>query len=86
MDYERESGMLKALGHPVRLKIVEKLMVSKECNVNRMVNQLGIPQSTVSQHLGILKSRGVIISRKEGVKTCYKVAHKRIGKIIETLR
>jgi len=61
-------------------------MVSKECNVNRMVNQLGIPQSTVSQHLGILKSRGVIISRKEGVKTCYKVAHKRIGKIIETLR
>ncbi len=85
IDYGKESALLKALGHPVRLKMVEGLL-GRECNVNKMVKALGLPQSTVSQHLGILKSRGIVQIRKEGVKTCYRVTDTRIAELIKVLR
>jgi len=84
MNYEKKSELLKALGHPVRLKMVEGLM-NDECNVNKIVDVLNIPQSTASQHLGILKNRGIVVARKEGVKTCYRVIDKRVRKIIHAL-
>jgi len=85
IDYEKDSELLKILGNPSRLKIVECLM-SDECNVNKIINIFNIPQSTVSQHLGMLKSKGVVVVRKEGVKRCYKVTDKRIGRIIKILK
>ncbi len=85
MDYEKESEMLKALGHPVRLKMVEGLM-KNECNVNKIVDVMQIPQSTASQHLGILKNRGILVARKEGVKTCYKVVDEKVLQIVKILR
>ena len=84
-DYDKDAEMLRTLGHPLRLKMVECL-VSDECNVNKIINIFNIPQSTVSQHLGILKSRGVVVVRKEGVRRCYKVTDKRIGRIIKILK
>ncbi|MEA1929029.1 MAG: metalloregulator ArsR/SmtB family transcription factor [Candidatus Auribacterota bacterium] len=78
------SEILKALGHPIRLKIVEGL-IQDPCHVNEIVRGLGLPQSTVSQHLGILRSRGIISPRKEGVRTCYLVTDTRIRAIIKLL-
>lgn len=83
--YEEKSELLKALAHPVRLKMVEGL-INHECNVNRIVKALGIPQSTASQHLSILRSRGIVLLRKEGVKTCYRVCDDRIIKLVKILR
>jgi DNA-binding transcriptional ArsR family regulator len=83
-DHKRESEILKALAHPVRLKMVEGL-INHECSVTRMVKALKIPQSTVSQHLGILKSRGIVQMRKEGVKTCYRVTDRKINELIKLL-
>ena len=85
MDYEKESEVFKALGHPVRLRMVEGLMYD-ECNVNKIMDVLEIPQSTASQHLGILKTRGIVEARKEGVRTCYKVIDKRVREIINILK
>jgi DNA-binding transcriptional ArsR family regulator len=85
MDFEKDSEILKALGHPVRLKIVMGLMDKKECNVNTMVEKLKIPQSTASQHLGVLRSRGIISPRKKGVETCYFISDERVRKIIDDL-
>jgi ArsR family transcriptional regulator len=85
MNYEKESELLKALGHPIRLKMVEGLM-KHECNVNKVMSVLGLPQSTVSQHLGKLKEKGILVARKEGVRTCYKVADERVRKILEILK
>ena len=79
------SEILKALGHPVRLKIVEGL-IRHPCHVNEIVTGLGLPQSTVSQHLGILRNRGIISPRKEGVKTCYLIADARVRRIVKILR
>jgi ArsR family transcriptional regulator len=85
MDFQRNSQMLKVLGHPTRLKIVVGLIRHGECNVNLIVEELKLPQSTVSQHLGDLKGQGIIESRKEGVKTCYRVVDQRVFDIIKIL-
>ena len=85
LDYEKISGLLKAMGHPVRLKIVENLM-KDECNVKEVMNILGIPQATVSQHLGILKNKGIVVARKEGVRTCYSVVEKKVRDIVNILK
>ena len=69
--YEEVGEMLKALGHPVRLQIVEGL-IKDECNVSQIQKSLGLPQSTISQHLRILKNAGIIKGRREGTKVCYR--------------
>ncbi len=83
-DYIKESQLLKALAHPVRLKMVEGLM-RHECNVNKIVNALKIPQSTASQHLKVLKAGGIVHLRKEGVKTCYRVVDRKVAELINIL-
>ncbi len=85
IDFQKDSEILKALGHPIRLRMIVGLIKHDECNVNMMVDELNIPQSTVSQHLGVLKNRGIIHPRKEGVKTCYSVIDNRVREIIEIL-
>ncbi len=70
--YEKISRLLKALAHPVRLKIVEGLL-KDECNVSQIQKKLVLPQSTISQHLRILKDAGIIKGRRERTKVCYKV-------------
>lgn len=85
IDYEKDSELLKALGHPARMRMVEGLL-GRECNVNKIVKALGLPQSTISQHLGILKSRGILRVRKDGVKTCYRVVDSRVAELIKLLK
>jgi len=85
IDYNNLSEIFKALGHPVRLRMVEGLSCN-ECNVNKMVKKLALPQSTVSQHLAILRRCGVIVMRKDGVKTCYTVGNKRVSDMIKALK
>lgn len=85
MDYEKYSQMFKALGHPIRLRMVEGLM-QNECNVNQIVEKMQLPQSTISQHLGILKNSGILEPRKDGVKTCYCVVDSSIRRIIANIK
>ncbi len=85
MDYEKASEILKALGHPIRLKIVEGLL-HDECNVTKVMSILRIPQSTTSQHLTKLKQLGIVVARKDGVRTCYRVTDKYARKIISALK
>ncbi len=84
-DYTKDSEILKALAHPVRLRIVHGL-INNECNVDKIVKALKMPQSTVSQHLAILKIRGILQVRKEGVRTCYRVIDPRVVKLLGVLR
>jgi DNA-binding transcriptional ArsR family regulator len=84
VNYEKVSETLKALGHPARLKIVSGLL-KDECNVAQIQKVLGLPQSTISQHLRILKNANVIKGRREGNKTCYRVIDTRVRKIMEII-
>jgi DNA-binding transcriptional ArsR family regulator len=80
-DYEAFSEMLKALAHPARLKIVSGLL-KDECNVGQIQKNLGLPQSTISQHLRVLKSAGIIRGRRQGTRTCYRVIDSRAKRIV----
>ena len=82
INYEKVSETLKALAHPARLKIVAGLL-KDECNVGQIQKALKLPQSTISQHLRILKNAGIIKGRKEGTKTCYRVIDVQVRKIVE---
>lgn len=83
--HKKMSGILKALAHPVRLRMAEGLS-GCECNVDKMVRRLGLPQSTVSQHLTILRNAGILAVRKDGVKACYCVNDPRIKKLLRVIR
>ena len=85
VDYEEISETFKALAHPARLKMVVGL-IKDECNVAQIQKVLGLPQSTISQHLRILKNAGIITGRKEGTRTCYGVTDARVRKIVEIIK
>lgn len=84
MDYEEVGDILKVMAHPVRLKILQGLL-SDECNVGGIVKKLNLPQSTVSQHLSLLRGRGIIAPRKEGVRTCYRVVSQKVREVIRIM-
>jgi DNA-binding transcriptional ArsR family regulator len=73
MKFDREAEVFKALGHPIRLKIVYGLVKVGGCNVKNMQECLGLHQATVSQHLIHLKSRGIITSIRRGLEMIYTV-------------
>jgi DNA-binding transcriptional ArsR family regulator len=80
-NFSDEAEILKVLGHPIRLKIVAGLC-SQECNVKHIWECLGLPQATVSQHLALLKNKGVIEGKREGVEVHYSVVNPMVKKII----
>lgn len=84
-ELEIHSSIFKALGHPVRLKIIKGL-INDNCSVNKMVSKLNLPQSTVSQHLGILKNAGILTPHKTGVVTCYRVENEEVLKIMDIIK
>lgn len=85
MDFEKYSEILKALAHPLRLKIACGLMRKDECNVSVMVEKLGVAQPVVSQHLNILKNAGIVEAHRDGNKICYRLVSEEVKKIINTM-
>ena len=83
-DYEHIGEALKVIGHPVRLKILSGIL-KDECNVAQIQNKLGLPQSTISQHLSMLRNRGILKARREGTKRCYKVIDEMVIKILKMI-
>ena len=77
--------IFKALGHPTRLAIVKGLVEKDECNVTKMVNNIDISQSTISQHLAILRRIHIVKCTKRGQEVCYKVEDEKIKKIIASI-
>jgi len=70
-DHEKFSLICKALAHPSRVIIIEHLKRVNKCICGQIVNILPIAQSTVSQHLKILKESGLIKGDVDGPRTCY---------------
>jgi DNA-binding transcriptional ArsR family regulator len=79
---ERAAGMLKAIAHPVRISIMGCLEDGKKRTVTEIHKQLGIEQSTASHHLGILKDKGVLASKREGKNTWYFLKHENLKTIL----
>lgn len=75
----RERALIfKALGHPLRLAIMDELKI-KECCVQDLETALGAEQSNISKHLALLKQAGIIDCRKEGLYVYYFLAIPCVG-------
>ena len=62
---------MKALGHPARIAIIQYLIKSQGCICGHLVEELGLAQATISQHLKELKNVGLIKGTIEGTSVCY---------------
>lgn len=70
-DSEELAGLAKALGHPARIRIVRMLLERRSCIGCEIVDQVGLAQSTTSEHLRILKAAGIIAGEIERPRICY---------------
>jgi DNA-binding transcriptional ArsR family regulator len=79
---ERVAGMLKAIAHPLRISIVGCLEDGKKRTVTEIHTELGIEQSTASHHLGILKDKDVLASKRIGKNTWYYLKHENLKTVL----
>jgi predicted transcriptional regulator len=74
--------LLKAMAHPARIAILQRILISNTCICGDLVEELGLAQATISQHLRELKHAGIIQGTIEGVSVCYCI-HPETWKLME---
>jgi len=79
------ASLLKVLGHPARIAIVQALMKVESCVCGVLVTEIELAQSTVSQHLKELKSVGLIKGTIEGTSVCYCIDKEKWAHLRNTL-
>jgi ArsR family transcriptional regulator len=84
-DILQASHAIKAMGHPLRLKIL-CLLGNQEVSVQDIVEHVGTSQSNISQHLAILRDKGVLSTRKEANFVYYRITDPRTLKLVELMR
>ena len=84
-DIDRASRSLKAMSHPLRLKILCTLG-DEEISVQDIVESVGTSQSNISQHLAILRDKGILASRKDANRVYYRVSDTRTLRLIGMMR
>ena len=68
--FEAQAAVIKAMAHPTRLFIVDRLSQHEKC-VNELTDMIGADASTVSKHLSILKNAGIVRDEKRGTQVFY---------------
>lgn len=82
---ETAARVLKAISHPLRLKILCVLGENEVC-VQDIVQHVGTSQSNISQHLAILREKGVLLTRKESTRVFYRVGDRRTLQLVVLMR
>lgn len=81
----RAAEVIKCLGHPLRLRLVEALE-SGEKAVGELQDYSGASQTAVSQHLGSLRARGIVDSRRDGTHVYYHITEPKVTSILNCIR
>ncbi len=84
-DIEQAARSLKAMSHPLRLKIL-CVLGQREISVQDIVCNVGTSQSNISQHLAILRDKGILDCRKDANRVFYRVGDERTLKLIEMMQ
>ncbi len=80
-EEETELALIaKALGHPMRVRILRILAERRACQCGELVAELPISQATVSQHLKMLKEAGLVQGKIDGPRVCYCASGQRLGR------
>lgn len=84
-DIDLAARSLKAMSHPIRLKILCTLSEG-EVSVQEIVENVGTSQSNISQHLAILRDKGILVSRKDANRVYYRVGDPRTLRLISMMK
>src|SRR5690606_6442504 len=84
-DIQPAARALKAMSHPLRLRIL-CVLADTEVNVQDIVTEVGTSQSNISQHLAILREKGIIAARKDANRVYYRVQDRRILNLVGIMR
>jgi len=84
-DIQQAAQAIKAIAHPLRLKIL-CVLGEEEVSVQDIVEQVGTSQSNISQHLAILRAKGVLATRKDANRVYYRIDDLRTLKLIGMMR
>jgi ArsR family transcriptional regulator len=82
---ERAARVIRVLGHPLRLRLLEA-MEAGERNVTELVAEVGVNQATVSQQLAILRLEGVVGARRDGPRVFYRITEPKVSSILACIR
>jgi DNA-binding transcriptional ArsR family regulator len=80
---ERLARVFKALGHATRLGILKRTAEGQWC-VGDLQEQLQCSQPNISQHLAVLRNRGLVVPCREGNRVCYRLTDERIADVLQT--
>lgn len=84
-DIERACRSLKALSHPIRLKIL-CILGYEEVSVQDIVERIGTSQSNISQHLAILRDKKILSARKDANRVLYRIGDRRTLQLFGMMR
>ncbi len=79
---EKVAFILKTIGHPVRLAIINRLAINEQMSVNEICKALNLEQSLVSHHLNTMKLKGILTCSKQGTSRYYSVALEEVLTVI----
>jgi DNA-binding transcriptional ArsR family regulator len=82
---ENSANRLKSIAHPMRIAILELLREKEKLSVTEIYSYLKLEQAVASNHLSILKEKGVLSSQRDGKRIIYSVKEKSLNKIIDCL-
>ncbi len=83
--FNEHAEILKAMGHPARLCILNGILRTGGCNVSHIQECIELPQSTISQHLQKLRSAGIIEGTRNGTEITYTLKNQKVLNIINIL-
>ena len=81
-----KAGIFQALAHPTRIAIIELLRDEGEVPVTTIHERLGLEQANVSQHLAVLRSRQIVVGRRDGNQVFYSLRDPILGQVLDLLR
>ena len=76
--FELQSEICKAIANPKRLEIISVLKDAEELTVSQLVDALHLPKANVSQHLSLMRNKGILTCRRNGTNSYYRIAHKNV--------
>jgi ArsR family transcriptional regulator len=84
-SYRFKANILQALAHPTRIAMVDALR-RKQLSAGQLIQLLGLEQANASQHLAVLRSRQIVVGRKEGNQVFYSLRNPGLVEVLEVLQ
>lgn len=84
--YEIKADLFKAIGHPVRIRLLELLSTAPELSVTQLLSEIDAGSSNLSQHLAVLRRQDLVRTRREGSQIHYRLAHPEVADLLTSAR